>query len=222
MANAACTCVVEQTGTSTSMTSEATTLSGGNTVAQITDASKRVLDPDTAITVTDNGSPVADDAYTVNYLFGKVTKGSGSFTGPVTITANYLPRHSEAEVTGFEVNVSAELPESTTMSATTSAKSRTLALADAQGSIQGLDNLRTDLDAGGTTIVPFTDFTAGTRRVLSITFPGGEIFRAFVRFNEVGENMEVSDLLRATLSWVATAATGTDQTEGQAFAWSNQ
>lgn len=218
MASAACTCLIEQTGTAVSMTTEATT-SISSSKYQITDTSKRVIDPDTAVSVIDNGSGVADADVTINFLHGIVTKVSGSFTGPVTITASYLPRYAVAEAKAFEIETSAEILDASVMATSTTAKTRVKGLADAKGTISQLDNLRTDLDSGGTTIVPFTDFTAGTRRVLSVAFPSGEIFRAFVRFENVKEGAEVASLLNSTLSWVATAAIGTDQTEGNAFAF---
>lgn len=219
MASAACTCVVEQTGTAVSMTTEAcTTLT--TTTAQITDTAKRVIDPDNAITVYDDGSPLADTDVTIDYLRGIVTYTGGTWAGAVTITAYYLPRFSVAEAKSFEINGSFNLLDSTQMAAATAYHSLTKGLGEVSGTIGQLDNLRTDLDSGGETIVPFTDFTAGTRRVLSITFPSGAYFRAFVKFSDLKEGAGVDDLLNSTLSWKTTGTTGTDQTEGQAAVWS--
>jgi hypothetical protein len=68
-------------GTPTSFSNEACTKVTANTVYQITDATKRVLDPNTALTVevdADGGwrRGVRDrsaSTYTVDYMFGKVT-----------------------------------------------------------------------------------------------------------------------------------------------------
>lgn len=218
-ASAAFTCEVEQTGTAVAMTGEAcTTLTV--TTAQVTDAAKRVLDPDTAISVIDDAVPLADTDVTIDYLRGIVTKTSGNWNGAVTITAAYLPRYQVAEAKAFEINFSSNLVDSTTMDSTTAYHAYTKALGEVSGTISQFDDLKTDLDSGGTTIVPFTDFTAGTRRVLSIVFPSGAYFRAFVRFESTKHGQGVDDLMNATLAWKATSATGTDQTEGQAAVWS--
>lgn len=221
MASAGYSCVVKYTGTAVAMSAEATTLSGGNTVAQITDATKRIIDPATAITVNDDASDLFDVDVVINYLFGKVTRtDSGAFTGPVVITGAYLPTYTFAEAHSFELNFARDLLDSTVFDASSRIVLRTPGLKDCSGSIGSFDNLQTDLDSGGTTIVPWTDFQAGTRRVIEITFPSAQIFRAFVRFSGVTENSSAEDLLQATLEFQATSAIGTDQTEGSAFGFS--
>lgn len=220
MAVAAHTTVIKQTGDSVVMTTEACT-SLSSTVYQITNTAKRIIDPDVALTVYDNGSPVADANVTIDYLFGKVTSTAGAFTGPVTITGAYLATWAVAEARGFELNFSAEMLESTVMAAATANRSRHMGLKDCSGTVSGLDAFNTDLDSGGTTVVPFTDWGAGTRRVLEITFPSsGVIFRAFVRFKEPKVNAAYDGQVEGTLAWEASAATGTDQTEASSFGFS--
>lgn len=218
MAEAGFTCALKQTGTAVAMTGEATTNTTGNTY-QVTNSAKRVLDPATAITVYDGATPIADANVTVDYLFGKVTLSSPP-GGAVTIDGAYLPTYAVAEPRAFELNFSKSIHESTVMAATTTAKARTPGLKDLSGSITSLDNLLTDLDSGGTTIVPFTDWQSGTRRVLEITFPSGQIFRAFVLFSGISEKDAVDGLLESTLNFEGNAATGTDQTEGSSFGFS--
>lgn len=218
MASAAFTCAIKQTGTAVAMTGEATTNTTGNTY-QVTNTAKRILDPSTAITVYDGVTPIADTSVTVDYLFGKVTLSSPP-GGAVTIDGAYLPSYGVAEAKAFELSFSKDVFESTVMAATTTSKTRTAGLKDVSGSITQLDNLLTDLDSGGTTIVPFTDFTAGTTRVLEVTFPSGTIFRAFVKFSGVAEKTSVDALLESTLSFEGNAVTGTDQTEGSSFGFS--
>lgn len=220
MASAAFTSVIKQTGTAVAMVTEACTLVTSS-VYQVTSASKRIIDPDTALSVIDNGTPVVDTDITVDYLFGKFTKISGAFTGPVTVTAAYLPSYAVAEARGFEINCSANLLDTTLMAAATANRTRIAGLKDANGTLTGLDNLLTDLDSGGTTIVPFTDFAAGTRRVLEITFPSGQIFRAFALFESIKGAAEGDGLFQSTLSWKAVAATGVDQTEASCFGFSS-
>lgn len=79
---------------------------------RVVDASKRVLDPDTAIEVLDGGVPIDDDTYTVNYLFGRVVLDNLP-SGAVTITAKYIPLLTVAEFNRASLNLSrAELDSS--------------------------------------------------------------------------------------------------------------
>jgi hypothetical protein len=201
------------------MTGEAcTTLT--STTAQITNQSKRIIDPDTAISVIDNGSGLADTDVTIDYLRGIVTKTSGVWNGVVTITASYLPLYTVALARAFEINMTSDLLDVTDLADTSGCRVRTQGLADFSGTISQIDTLTTDLDSGGTTIVPFADMLAGTRRALYIYLSSGVDFRAFVKFSDMKDSGEVAGLLTSSVSWQAVSATGTDQTEGQAAAWS--
>ncbi len=82
---------IKKTGSSTSMTAEATTHVSGK-IYQITSAAKRVLDRANTITVLDNAVDHTADVESIDHLSGTVTfKSAYSITGPVTITAHYLP-----------------------------------------------------------------------------------------------------------------------------------
>lgn len=85
-------------GTPTTFTAEATT-SLGSDAYQVTDADKRIWDPNTAIVVNDNGSPVdAADIEELDFLFGIVTFVSGySPLGAITVTGKYLPLFEVAD-----------------------------------------------------------------------------------------------------------------------------
>jgi hypothetical protein len=217
MTVAAFACAVKQTGAAVALSGEATTSLGGD-VYQVTNTAKRILDPDTAITVYDGATPIADTAVTVDYLFGKVTLSSTP-AGTVTIDGAYLPSFAVAEARAFELSFTKELADSTLMASGTTSRARTALLKDCSGSISSLDNLLTDLDTG---VVPFTDQQAGTRRVLEITFPtSGQIFRAFVKFEGISQSASIDALLESTLNFQASAATGTDQTEGDSFGFSS-
>lgn len=218
MASAGFLCTLKQTGAAVSMTGEATTNTTGNTY-QITNTAKRIIDPDTAVTVYDGVTPIADTSVTVDYLFGKVTLSSPP-GGAVTIDASYLPTFSVAEPRSFELSFERDLLDSTVMDSSTSVRSRIAGLKDMNGSIGSLDNLLTDIDSGGGTVKPQSDWAAGTRRVLEVTFPSGEIFRGFVRFESPKQAARFDGLLESTLSFKASAATGMDQTEGSSFGFS--
>lgn len=79
-------------GTPTTLTNAATTGTGLGPY-QINDATKRVLDPDTAVTIKDGGVTVpSGNIAAVDFLFGTVTFASGHAPGgAVTITGKYIP-----------------------------------------------------------------------------------------------------------------------------------
>jgi hypothetical protein len=90
------------TGTPTSMTGEACSLVSGKTY-RITAATKRQIDPDSALTVLDNGvSVAAADIDNIDYLWGTVTFAAGyTIVGAITMTGKYLPTSVVARATGF-------------------------------------------------------------------------------------------------------------------------
>lgn len=95
------------------MTAQATTSLGGN-VYQITDATRRILDPATAVVVDDGGTPIAasgvDD---IDFMTGTVTLASAP-SGAVTIDAAYVPTVDIADCFGVSINDSTELYDATT------------------------------------------------------------------------------------------------------------
>ena len=106
---------IKKSGTSTSMTGEATTEITSNTAYQVTAATKRVLDPAVAVSVLENGvASDPDDIEYIDYLFGIVKfKGSHTPTEPVTITANYLPLATLAKYRNFTLTMTQEPIEDT-------------------------------------------------------------------------------------------------------------
>lgn len=84
--------LIKKSGTSTSMTGEATSNVSGK-IYQITDTAKQVIDPDEDIVVKDDGSAVsASNILRIDYLNGIVEFVSGyTVVGAVTFDANYLP-----------------------------------------------------------------------------------------------------------------------------------
>lgn len=104
-------CLVEVTGTSTPFSTEPASLVSGKTY-QITDATKRVFDPDVAVVVWDNGAPVsASNIEDIDYLFGRVTFTAGySILGTITFNSgNYLPRHVVDEAHTFRISAMAAM-----------------------------------------------------------------------------------------------------------------
>lgn len=94
------------------MTAQATTSLGGN-VYQITDATRRILDPATVVVVDDGGVPIAasgiDD---IDFMTGTVTLAAAP-SGVVTIDAAYVPTVDIADCFGVSINDSTELYDAT-------------------------------------------------------------------------------------------------------------
>lgn len=98
---------IKTSGTPTALTDAATTNTSGKTY-QITDATRRILDRSTAVTVEAGGSPVAaSNIESIDYLFGSVTFIS-SYTpaGAVTISGMYLPTADIGTVQSFTLTQS--------------------------------------------------------------------------------------------------------------------
>lgn len=98
---------LKMSGTSTLMTTEACSLVSGKTY-QITNAVKRTFDRTATLNVFDNGVNHNADVISIDYLFGRVTFAPAyTVTGPVTITANYLPLAQIAKAQSFTLTQTA-------------------------------------------------------------------------------------------------------------------
>lgn len=94
--------VLKKSGSATTLTDEPTSQIGSTKTYQITDAAKRVLDPDTSVVVKDsNGAVSASNIKSIDLLFGKVTFASG-FTpnGSVKMSGKFLPMAVIAQNSG--------------------------------------------------------------------------------------------------------------------------
>jgi len=80
--------IVTADGGGTVMTAEPCSVFSG-TIYQITNAAKRLVDPNVAITVYDTASPIAASDYEIAYANGKIMLDSAP-GGAVTITGEYL------------------------------------------------------------------------------------------------------------------------------------
>lgn len=102
-------CNVYVSGVPVALSSEACSLESGKTY-RVTDSAKRVLDPDTVPVIKDNGVVVAATSYTLDYLFGRVRRNTGSWTTPVIVfSGNYLPLHKVATAKDVSLDVSCDL-----------------------------------------------------------------------------------------------------------------
>lgn len=207
---------VKTVGTSTAMTNEACT-SISSTVYQITSTSRRVLDPTVAVTVNDNGSPVAAANVTIDYLFGKVTRTGGTFTGPVTVTANYLPLLDVAEVVAWSVSMSRTELDKTVMG--NADKVFMLGLGSGEGTVEMLDLPTSDLDAGAGSVKLEDIFGNDTPKLLELTLnPDTPYYwRGWVRWPGIDLSAPVDELVKASHKFRCTAFQGSGQSEFASF-----
>lgn len=201
-------------GDPVAMTTEACTLVSA-AVAQVTSTSRQILDPATAITVYDNGVPQTSTDYVVDYLFGKVTKNSGSWTGPVTITGAYVPLLTGAEAVSVRINsVRAEL-DKTVMGDTV--KSYILGLRSADGEMELLSLPSADLDTGGGTTILASIFDAATPKLLEVVLnPDAsptKKWRGWVVLTGLDQVAKPDDLFRSPQRWTASAIKGNGRSD---------
>jgi hypothetical protein len=212
-------------GTPTSFSNEACTKVTANTVYQITDATKRVLDPNTALTVeVDADGPgggayatAAPSTYTVDYMFGKVTftadQGSAA---TVRISGKYIPVSiALIEGTDFEVEDMGDLVEKTVFGDT--ARSRFLTLQDASGSFSVISSLSSTYNA--TTLRAL--MRAGTPVLLEYR-PGGSTayWRAWVLLSDGSEKASVDGRIEGSMKFEAvTVGPSTGESEYAVPTW---
>jgi hypothetical protein len=194
--------LVEITGTATALSSEACALVSGK-IYQVTDAAKRVLDPDTAIVVKDDGVEVAAGSYTVNYMFGKITFAAAyTPTTPITIfSGKYLPRLEIGVAKEYSIDDETELPDTTVFSSSP-VEQCIPTTRDVTGTLRRLDAGQIDYDTGGGSVRLMDLLITPTRKVLSIALgSSGTIFRALVGFSADDISMGVKGVIEGTAKW---------------------
>lgn len=195
---------VKLTGTSSAMVGEPMTQIT-TTTAIVTNTAKRVFDPAQAVTILDNAVDVSASC-SVDYVSGVVTRTSGTWTGPVTVDANYLPLLTVAEVNGVKINMSR--PELETSIFGVEDKAFILGEKSASGEIASLDLGNTDLDpgAGTETIEAMQD--AATPKLLEVTLDpdaalGHQLWRGWVLFPGLDLSSAPSELVKSNVKWTA-------------------
>jgi hypothetical protein len=157
-------------GAGLALTDEATSLITGTTY-QVTNATKRLLDPDAAITVKDGGVTIDPDDYTLDRLFGRVVL-AGAPGGAVTVSGTYLPVAAVATATSFGISRKATNVETTPLGAPGAAVQRQQVLKDVSGSIgrfDEADDLFVDaLIAGGAVCVQLNVSGSPHRRMWAL------------------------------------------------------
>lgn len=210
MATAGYSAKLYRSGTSTSMTAEATTLVTGKTY-RITNAAKRMLDPAVAVVVDDGGSPVsASDILSIDYLHGLVTfDPSYTVSGAITFDANYLPLSQIADVYNASFSTSVMMLDDTVYEDTT--VSRKAGLKDLSGSFSAYDEAATaisSLMAAGT-VLYLTWMQTGSATV--------DHLRARVLLESEDASVAVDGLVESTYNVVGAS---TKSVEGRDVSWS--
>jgi hypothetical protein len=190
------------------MTAEACSLVSGNTY-RITDIARRIIDPETAYTVYENGVPTAQ-SIVVDHLQGTITF-AGAATTPVTITGKFIPRGRllcarEAELTEETASLDKTCFK---LSGETDAgvRLRRRGIIDASGTVSHIDLLTNQIDTSGTgagvdaTLVDALLRNALPYTILEIQFGTSQVWRGFIIFTSVSKSASIDDLVNETLSW---------------------
>lgn len=214
-------------GTSTAFTNEATTKLTANTVYQVTNAAKQILDPAVAVTVevdADGGGAggyvTADPTtYTVDYCFGKVTfDADQGASALVRVSGSYLPTLAVAGARECAVADKGSLQETTVFGSAW--RTRALTLQDFSGSLTTIEPLPADHDPGAGTKRFLALMRAGTPLLLEYR-PGGagDYFRGWVLLESADEKASLEQLLQGTVNFQGTAPQGAGQTESAVSGW---
>lgn len=214
-------------GTPTAFTNEPTTKVTANTVYQITDTTKRIVDPAASVTVEVDADgaggggyvTAAPDTYDFDFVFGKVTfvadQGASAL---VRVSGNYIPTLTVAGARECTVKDTSELADKTAFG--DAGRRRMVTLQDFNGSIGGIEPLTTDHDPGAGTKKFRTLQRAGTPVLIEYR-PGGSgnYFRGWIILENGEEKAQVASLLETTLNFQALLITGANQTEGAVSGW---
>ena len=196
-------------GTATAMTAEAMSGSGAGPY-QVTNTAKRVLDPDDTFTFYDNGVAIlAADISSVDYLQGKVTF-TGSKTGPITVTGDYLPMLSWASCRNVSLSIVADKLDTSVFGSQW--KTSIQGMKEISGSAEILERLTYDLDSGGGTRTWDAVFTNGTQVVLEISPGATSTHRFFAILVDMSSDAPASDLVVDGFGFASVAKKAADNT----------
>lgn len=208
--------LLKVTGDTVAMTTEACTLVSA-AVAQVTNTARQILDPTVAISLYDNGVLQTGTTYVIDYLLGKATKNAGSWTGPVTITASYLPVLEYAEAQSCSIAMQRAELEKTKMG--DADRSFLLGLKEATGSVENLALLTDDFDPGAGTTKVDTLFGAATQKVLEVTLnPDTPVrWRGLIYWVGVDQSAPLAELLKGSHKWRVSALKGNGRSDFAAW-----
>lgn len=193
---------VKVSGTPVPMTSEPCTALVPGVTYQVTNPTRRILDPDQAVTVYDDATPIASTLWSLNYITGTVTFSGYTPTGTVRISAYYLPVASILEVKSFNVSVKPTLLESTSFDSA-GVVSKKAGLVTCSGSFAFLSMATADLDTGTGGDQSLASFLAnGTPKLLELKLGSStSYFRAWALLSGVETKSDVAGLVEGTANF---------------------
>lgn len=211
---------VSVTGTSTGLTGGTgepmTDVSGGaRTSYQITDATKRIVDPATAIVIYDNNTAGAwAGSYTMDYLNGTVTLSPAAGALGVKIQGNYLPARQITQAYEVDASLSKNLVDTSLLG--TAFQLRTPALGDASGTMSCYDF---GLTTYGGDVNLKTILLDGTAKVVEIDFDQ-VILRFFALFESIESSASVDGVQSLSASFSMSSQTALTTGAEVDFGWS--
>lgn len=161
-------------GDPTTLTNAATTKITSNTVYRITNAARRVLDPDTAVVVevdaTGGGSWAAAGSHTVDYFTGTITFGSDQGSSAlVRVSGKYIPLLTVGYARSVGVNLSTDELDVTDFESTGN-REFILGLTKGEIPFEVVSDAADDLGAGDS----LKDILAGRTSAFLEVQPGGQ------------------------------------------------
>lgn len=213
-------------GTPTAFSNEATTKVTANTVYQVTDAAKRILDYATNVVVevdpdgVSGYSPADPADYVVDFMFGKVTFAADQGASAlVRVSGAYIPPLDIAGAKACSVRDEGALADTSKFG--DSWRTRMQTLQDVSGTVTSIEPLPVDHDPGAGTKRLLALMRAGTPMLLEYR-PGGvgDYFRAWVLLESAdAKSGGLDGLLEGEVAWKGTVPGSTNQTEGALSGW---
>ena len=197
MATAGYNTTLKLSGTVTAFNDAATTSLGSNRY-QVTDATKRIIEPGSNVTVKDGVTTLASTAFSVDFLFGIVTLNSPP-GGAVTVSSNYMPMLTIGEGRSATINQSrAELDSSVF---TEDYTTLILGKKSASGDLERLALFLDDLDPGvGTTTFQSAQDNS-TPKLLEVLLTSTVVWRGWVYFPGLSGESSQDGLVTGRISW---------------------
>ena len=187
-------------GDPVTMPAQGMTDTGDGLRFKTTDAARQAWDPTASVVVSDGGSPVSADAYTIDPLLGQVTFASAP-VGAVTVTTDYLPLLEI--IRGRACAFSAELGVVDVTTWGDEAVDREPTLFDVSGTIERLEWGLEDYDPGAGTKRRAEMLLSREWGFLECRLSGEAAYRwrFFAQLNGEQLKSSVTDVVMSTLQW---------------------
>lgn len=203
---------VKKAGAAVAFTNEPTTKLTANTVYQITDTTKQVLDPAVSVTVqVDADGPGAGgyvtaspSTYTINWYTGTITFASDQGASAlVRVSGSYVPLLTVATARSSNIKLERTAIDTSAFSAS-AWKVFTPGMLSLSGDLELIEDGLTDHDPGAGT-QRFVDDLVSANAVLLEIRPGnqGSRIRTWATLTAVGAEAPMDDMVRTPLTFRA-------------------